>query len=373
MEAKEVTLKQLLDGPCSYVAPSFQRPYDWRGDAVRSIVGSTVEHTVGGHFLGAVVLMDIGRGSVQKKLVIDGNHRLMTVLITMLAVRDELSKFNKWHFHEINRTCFLNDTVEKNRPSLFKTIAQIRDRNTFESLVLGEAPQSKSSPVMRVYKFAGKAVSGKSETMLVTFRERLLFDFSFVSIDLRRDEDPYPLFKLLSVPDQEFTQVGLRKYNRFSDDPEVMAIVAGGESQDVEFKERTVGAAGSSFSILRAVAGFMNSKSGGTLLIGVRDDGTFSGVESEYSKTDRGKSNRDGYLLYLNNMLRTRLDTKTPFMFFSVELRTVRNHDVCMIRVKPSAEPVYLDKHLFVRSGNQTIEILGPDLIEYVSVRWPHT
>ena len=35
--------------------------------------------------------------------------------------------------------------------------------------------------------------------------------------------------------------------------------------------------------------------------------------------------------------------------------------------------PAYLDKRLFVRAGPQTVEMLGPDLVQYVSSRFPPT
>jgi hypothetical protein len=65
-----------------------------------------------------------------------------------------------------------------------------------------------------------------------------------------------------------------------------------------------------------------------------------------------------------------RLSIENPFRFYSVELRTVQKRDVCVIKIAPATAPVYLDKHLFVRSGNQTIEMLGPDLVNYVNTRW---
>ncbi|NLE40609.1 MAG: ATP-binding protein, partial [Lentisphaerae bacterium] len=143
----------------------------------------------------------------------------------------------------------------------------------------------------------------------------------------------------------------------------------------VEFKEMAVNKDKQDLSggtaIARSVAGFMNSLSGGVLLIGVRDDGSIRGVDPDYPLVDKGKGNWDGFYLFLNNLLRMRLSAENPFLFYTIERRKAMDHDVCVVRVKPAPKPVYLDKHLFVRSGAQTIEMLGPDLVHYVATRWP--
>lgn len=386
MKAVEVTLKDFFKNGVTYITPSFQRPYDWRGADVRKYLSAVQNHVSGGFFCGSIVGMKLTNQpsllkdepfSVQQKLLlIDGNHRLITTLVCLLVVRDLLKGYHSDAVEKINNTIFFN--LDSNGSPHFKYILPRHDRPVFEALVKEQKIPSKASSILRAYKFIFDELRGVQEPMLRSYCERIFVDFSFVLLTLEEDEDPYPIFKLLSVPEQDFTQQGLREYNRFSDDPQIMALIAGGESSDVEFKERTLSSTqgnskepNASFSVLRTVAGFMNSRKGGILLIGVCDDGKPRGVESEYPIVDKGKSNRDGYLLYLNNVLRMRLSIENPFRFYSVELRTVQKRDVCVIKIAPATAPVYLDKHLFVRSGNQTIEMLGPDLVNYVNTRWP--
>lgn len=386
MKAVEVTLKDFFKNGVTYITPSFQRPYDWRGADVRKYLSAVQNHVSGGFFCGSIVGMKLTNQpsllkdepfSVQQKLLlIDGNHRLITTLVCLLVVRDLLKGYHSDAVEKINNTIFFN--LDSNGSPHFKYILPRHDRPVFEALVKEQKIPSKASSILRAYKFIFDELREVQEPMLRSYCERIFVDFSFVLLTLEEDEDPYPIFKLLSVPEQDFTQQGLREYNRFSDDPQIMALIAGGESSDVEFKERTLSSTqgnskepNASFSVLRTVAGFMNSRKGGILLIGVCDDGKPRGVESEYPIVDKGKSNRDGYLLYLNNVLRMRLSIENPFRFYSVELRTVQKRDVCVIKIAPATAPVYLDKHLFVRSGNQTIEMLGPDLVNYVNTRWP--
>ncbi len=375
MRAREVTLEQLFHGDVSFVSPSFQRPYNWVGGACERVFTGMTKDYAALRFQGAVVSMALGKteGSGSKSLLIDGNHRLMTVLVVLLAVRDALGRSIPDAVAEINRECFLNGDEAGQRH--FKNIVPRKDRATFEHLIAGTGSPAPASPLLRAYKSASEALQHATVDELLKYREHLVNKFTFVLLSLERDEDPYPVFKLLSTPGEDFTRRGLREYTRFSPDPELMAMIAGGESQEVEFKERVVNKDRQDLSgataIARSVAGFMNSFVGGVLLIGVRDDGTVRGVDAEYDRIDKGKGNWDGFSLFLNNTLRMRLTTENPFLFYSIERHRAMDHDVCVVRVKPAATPVYLDKHLFVRSSCQTIEMLGPDLINYVATRWP--
>lgn len=375
MKAREVTIEMLFAGRVEFVAPSFQRPYGWKRSACEKIL-SAMSESDSMLFQGAVVSMDIAsrQSEYRKGLLVDGNHRLMTVLAVILAVRDRLAALIPDASGDIDANCFLNEPP--NDGHLFKNIVPKKDRAVFEALVLRKKPKTHANALFRAYQFAFDYTASYDTATLGRCIKALTERLTFVSLELDRDEDPYPIFKLLSVPNEDFTRRGLVEYTRFSKDPAMMALIAGGESQELEFKERTIsavkheGPVSGAAGIVRSVAGFMNSDKGGTLLIGIRDDGGVRGVEDEFALVDHGKSNWDGYLLFINNILRTRLSTENPFLYYSAERRIVQNHTICMIKVKPSRAPVYLDKHLFVRSGNQTIEMLGPDLVNYVTHRF---
>lgn len=375
MQARELTIRQLFAGHTKFVAPSFQRPYSWVSGACKRVIAGMKKDHAALRFQGAIVAMDLGTnaGKGTKHLLIDGNHRLMTLLVVLLAVRDALAGHDPDAVNAINLSCFQN--IDAEGEPHFKSIVPQKDRPTFEFLVAEKGTPAPASPLLRAYKFARSTVEKNTLNELHVYRERLIEKFTFILLSLERNEDPYPIFKILSAPGEDFTRRGLREYTRFSPNPELMALIAGGESQEIEFKERVVNKDKQDLSgataITRSVAGFMNSFIGGTLLIGVRDDGSIRGIDADFPLVDRGKSNWDGFSLFLNNTLRTRLDTENVFLFYTITRYRVTKRDVCVIRVKPATSPVYLDKHLFVRNGSQTIEMQGPDLVNYVATRWP--
>lgn len=255
------------------------------------------------------------------------------------------------------------------------------DRGVFESLIfhrdIGKYP--KTHPIIEVYQVARDAFRKWEQSDLENWRERFLHGFTFVELALSKDEDPYPIFRLCNPQEDDFTRAGENTYTQFASDPELMGLIAGGESQEVEFKERAITLVKHEDTahiqgvntIVRAVAGFMNSVTGGILLIGISDDGRILGVENEYALADKGKSNWDGYELFLANRLRAKLDSKNAFLHYKIERHTAKSHDICLIRITPAEEPTYIEKHFYVRTNNQTVEMLGPDLVDYVNVRFP--
>lgn len=377
MQAREMTFRSFFSGDVQFVAPSFQRPYGWERDAWEPVLVSALQPGQGEHFLGAMVTMAIGTTAqgVRKHLLIDGHHRLLTVLMLVAALRAAAARHDEHFAHEVAKQCLLNDDEGSAR---LKFITARKDRGAYEDLLAAPPETHANHPLSHAFRFFSAAFEDAPLEDLKAAYHRIAFHFVVVAIMLDKDEDPYPIYKSLSAPEHPFTKTGLDAYTRFSPDPELMALIAGGESQEVEFKEATVQRPTSDreepkggTQVARSVAGFMNSAEGGVLLLGVRDDGTIRGVQDEYGVVDRGKANWDGYQLFLHNLLRMRLSVENPFLFYTIERRSLHGHDLCLVRVRPSPSPVYLDKHLYVRSGNQTIEMQGPDLVHYVAMRWP--
>ena len=158
--------------------------------------------------------------------------------------------------------------------------------------------------------------------------------------------------------------------------PEVTALILGGETQTVEFKQAVcrnpyTGKKDNTLplNVIKAVAALMNAH-GGTLLIGVANSGAVKGVNVEYPVANPGNPIWDGYVLYLADLLNNNLQVDTPFQHYTLARHTIEGKDVCCIAVRPASAPVYVDKHFYVRTGVQSRELHGPDLVEYVNERW---
>ncbi|MGL6279658.1 MAG: AlbA family DNA-binding domain-containing protein [Gaiella sp.] len=172
-------------------------------------------------------------------------------------------------------------------------------------------------------------------------------------------------------------------YDRRRTTPRALAtseLVAGGETGRVEFKstarrnlqtgERD---ARMELVVAKSLAGFLNAD-GGTLLVGVADDGTILGVETDYELCR--KPDRDGFELWLRDFLSGRLGT-AALADVELSFEALAGREVCRIDVAPSSEPVFLAQpggartaDLYVRMGNSTRKLLTDEALAYAQRRF---
>ena len=71
-------------------------------------------------------------------------------------------------------------------------------------------------------------------------------------------------------------------------------------------------------SSLKTIAAFLNSREGGTLLIGVADDGTVYGLDSDYASLHKnGKDDRDLFQLHLANLVSSSMgDAAGTYLYY---------------------------------------------------------
>ena len=159
---------------------------------------------------------------------------------------------------------------------------------------------------------------------------------------------------------------------------DLRSLIAQGESATLEFKssfrwdlrENKVNRAMETV-VLKTLAGYMNGN-GGTLLIGVADDGGIVGVEHDYPTLK--KPDRDGFEQTLMTAIATKLGAdacrNVQIVFHSLE-----NKDVCRVMVAPTRRPVYLKEgdspRLYVRTGVSTRELNVQEAVNYTAERWP--
>ena len=152
-------------------------------------------------------------------------------------------------------------------------------------------------------------------------------------------------------------------------------LLAQGESQRLELKEHPFDgppeAGKISSRLLGTLAAFMNSKDGGTVMIGVKNDRSFIGVEQHYATVNEQRGDWDGFELWLKQKIRSGLQGTALSEFFSVERFTEGNHDICVINVVPALTPVFFSNDLYVRQGNGNERYRALDLVAYVQRRWP--
>jgi ActR/RegA family two-component response regulator len=166
---------------------------------------------------------------------------------------------------------------------------------------------------------------------------------------------------------------------RREDEDALLKLLQKGESAEVEFKaslrwdtrQKRVNKE-LELVVVRTVAAFLNSETGGTLLIGVDDIGEVKGLQADFETINR--ANKDGF----ENLLVTLLIGaygKEVSPLLRIDFPQVGGVEICRICAKPSYKPAYVPdgkggQDLYIRSGNSTRKLNTEEAIEYSRVRW---
>ena len=155
--------------------------------------------------------------------------------------------------------------------------------------------------------------------------------------------------------------------------PTTAELIANGETEGVEFKStmRTNLHTGQvddkmQLAVLKTLAAFLNA-GGGTLLIGVADDGTVKGVSAD------GFPNEDKMSLHLVNLVRDRMG-ELFLPYIHPEFVDQDGGRVLSIRCERGPKPAFVKdgavQRFFVRGANATAELTGQSVVDYSAQRF---
>jgi Schlafen, AlbA_2 len=154
----------------------------------------------------------------------------------------------------------------------------------------------------------------------------------------------------------------------------ISELIRQGEGHTVEFKEtldwgvkQNQHNPNLNRECLKTIAAFLNTD-GGTLLIGVRDNGDVTGIERDLKSVQR--KNCDGFELKLRNLIRNRF-TPVPLGKVKVNFDKRAKGTVCRVDVTPvrSHQIIHMDDELYIRDGNTTVKLTGKDLTDWIQQR----
>lgn len=119
-------------------------------------------------------------------------------------------------------------------------------------------------------------------------------------------------------------------------------------------------------AVLKTLAAFMNTN-GGTLLVGVDDEGNPLGLDNDKFASD------DKMLLHLNKLIQSHISTiHTEFVMPDIEV--VEGKKVLRIDCEPATQPAYLDdgnnEYFYVRSGPSTVNLNVSEIFAYIKNRF---
>lgn len=124
--------------------------------------------------------------------------------------------------------------------------------------------------------------------------------------------------------------------------------------------------------VVKTVAAFLNA-SGGTLGIGITDDGDILGLQPDL---DFKNQDLDLYQNWLTTLLINSIGAGVVGAHVGIRIEPVGSEVVCLVDVRPAPDPVYAktikgDNVFYVRVNNTTRILEGPDIQAYIKGQWP--
>jgi predicted HTH transcriptional regulator len=122
--------------------------------------------------------------------------------------------------------------------------------------------------------------------------------------------------------------------------------------------------------VAKTIAAFMNSK-GGTLVVGVSDEGDVVGLEADMKSLSGGDI--DAWEQHLRNVLNTSLSKETCALV-EASFPEVDQKVVAVLRAERQLKPVYLTDagaEFYIRSGNTTQQLGVKQAVEYIKEHFP--
>lgn len=157
----------------------------------------------------------------------------------------------------------------------------------------------------------------------------------------------------------------------------------GDETDTVEFKQSLVFHPKSNdvdvdaqiYNIMRSIAGFMNHN-GGTLYIGVKNNGVPMGIELDYPELNKGNDSYGNYTPDWDGWNRKLVDSVRKYLgSFAATLINVEKEEnsgviVAKINIQRSAKPIYVNSRtLYRRQCNTTAMLTGDELTWFILER----
>ncbi|WP_281238996.1 Eco57I restriction-modification methylase domain-containing protein [Flavobacterium praedii] len=179
---------------------------------------------------------------------------------------------------------------------------------------------------------------------------------------------------------EELLQKQLQQVNT---NDKIKQLLSNGESKTVEFKSTLRYCLRQNnpqkyveHSAIKNLAAFLNSE-GGTLFIGVDDDGNILGLENTDFASFKGDNKKDEFVKHFDNLVQNYFGNNMVHKF-NVEFETIDNKTIALIHIKDKAkEPVIItnpeknnQEEFYVRRNASTIALTMYEMLNYSKENW---
>ncbi|WRG07774.1 DUF262 and DUF1524 domain-containing protein [Helicobacter pylori] len=216
-----------------FVIPIYQRVYSWGKEQCEQLWDDIIKiggnDKINGHFIGSILYVLDGNTPSSPLLIIDGQQRLTTITLLLIALRNHLSEeveiLEKFSHQKIQNRYLVNSNKDGDKK--FRLILSESDKDTLLSLIdkNKRKPSELSLKIMENFKLFEKWISENTDKLETIFKglEKLMI----VWIALKKEkDDPQLIFESMNSKGIELTQTDLiRNYILMGLEPEKQEIL----------------------------------------------------------------------------------------------------------------------------------------------------
>ncbi|WQX42612.1 DUF262 and DUF1524 domain-containing protein [Helicobacter pylori] len=199
-----------------FVIPIYQRVYSWGKEHCEQLWDDIIKtggnDQIEGHFIGSILYVLDGNTPSSPLLVIDGQQRLTTITLLLIALRDHLNDedefLEKFSRKKIQNRYLINSDEKGDKK--FRLILSEPDRDTLLSLIdkNKRKPSEPSVKIVENFELFEKWISentGKLETIFKGLEKLMIV---WIALDKGKD-DPQLIFESMNSKGIELTQTDL--------------------------------------------------------------------------------------------------------------------------------------------------------------------
>lgn len=215
MDAIKGNINSILNGYKQFTIPVYQRPYSWEVSQCEKLWNDIVEMQTKnrmGHFVGSIVniaeqAMPTG---VQKFMIIDGQQRMTTLTLLLIALRDygyDNKEDTSINAHSINGMCIQNDYASGE--DRYKVLLTQKDKDTLIKLI-DRAPidENKRSKLLDNYNFFVDKIKSKKISPFEILEGIGKLQIVNITLD-RAQDDPQLIFESLNSTGMDLSKSDL--------------------------------------------------------------------------------------------------------------------------------------------------------------------
>ncbi|GAA7568298.1 DUF262 and DUF1524 domain-containing protein [Helicobacter pylori] len=218
MEAKEATLSGFFEENQNnqFVIPIYQRLYSWEKEHCKQLWDDIIKtggnDQIEGHFIGSIVYVLDSNTHSSPLLIIDGQQRLTTITLLLIALRnhlsDEVKILEKFSRKEIENRYLINSNKDGDKK--FRLILSESDKDTLLFLI-DENKRKPSEPSVKIvenFKLFEKWISENTDKLETICKGLEKLMIVWIALEKGKD-DPQLIFESMNSKGIELTQTDL--------------------------------------------------------------------------------------------------------------------------------------------------------------------